>query len=1804
MPKAPNAKNGGVGQMSENALIDKMKKLQGDTDDKRAARRMVSKNKDTIKELLDTLDSKPKFTKMVEYSVKCLQNLAVDAVSVEEMIDLGALDTLQRVLQLNPYNEAIMQTINNVLQAFTKNDQIAAKIAKQFGGTGLVLSLKKHVETVTLEGSCKTMAKLVRGPEAADIFVKDGAIPALEGVLKRNGDHQGINAGGVECLERLAGYRDYALQIASGDSAKLALDALKRFPENTDLVTAGISLLGKLARASPECAEMLKKLGAVDVISSCLEMHGNDRKLEDLGGMALRSLAGADDVVGCLSVTPGLNSATASALGKLSSLMLVPENIETLLRHEGVDWILTAVRSCIGDPSPMAAKILASGARALARIAADEQKAYLIIKKHGVKTLVTMLQQHAENEEVGAASLRALTKLVSRHENGTFIVQSGALGPTLALFKQHPESDAVAQSCLEFYSALANYKECRKELTPDTLQDVIAIVGKHGPVSDDIALAGINTLGRMCDSKQSTLNMIKMGGLTSAVAAVNAQIENPKLCTRGLLLLETGAACPEVLDSWRASGGMDCVLSVLEKYPENMEIQMIGTRVMGLVAGEAQLVSSISSVKKMNDSLQTAKTVDASMQETILSGIHLVSGFALVDSNAAIMLANDGVETLLACFNSAGLLPDGLKRDQAMVSTLQGMLRLAKDQKAAQAIMNGAFGPALSWAIRSPNNEELAEATMSLAVELLAHPQLTQPMLRNISELIQLAKMHPYNEGVLRAVTKALAILAIDEASCQSIITFGGASVITDSLSVNVSDDATSLLAIQLISQLSDTSEAVHSLVDANAIDAILGAMRRHPSNVDVILCGCQALCRLLVEEEIGRLIATRGGCPILVKAMREHFEHEGICETDMVLLASLATITENAEDLKVPELETVALVKWIKEAWADNAVLQDSGDRILAILCPPTLQLHDSLTMLTDETCAALMKQLKNEDGKLDHSQLQTVTENLAQLCLAKHNAQICTKHGALPILTKMMKDYAQVEGVFYAAASAFATITEHGGDDLVLDDDIVLEGISLVINPNKKFAAALNLADLTKAIGVAAKMKLKPEAIENLLKTVPLNALLDLLVDSDDPMLLAQTARLLCKISNDEKGALALGQITDLRELIAAMRRNIQNEEFLKYGIYLLSNLCTNDAIKAQVGSEGGILLILKVMELYMKNEGLIENCCFALGNLSFEHEINSSFIVACKGIEIIVLAIQTHGTSEDLLESAVATLCNLCHNSDVNKDQIVKKDGCIAVVEVVLNNFNSIDLLLTCFRTLGNLASNGPNTSAIIKAGGVQGIVAGLTVHSSELQIIDISIRVLTNLASEMDDDEQKIMAQEGAVQAIVEVVNSHVDNPDLELSALGCLCNLARAPFNASMIIKQGGTEATLQVMQEQKGDPELIERSMSLIAALSLIHDGVGRILEAGASKGVVNALNAHMGSQEVSLAGLCAITNMAYSTATATQIAVDRPIECVLAAIRQHVNFAPVITEGFKALGGLCRAEANAVQMAEPAFNLLPKTFKASEGDVRALTATFDFLGNVCVHEKAAAFVPKTEVVRAALACLKEQRSRPPVQMRICQALNNMTFCSQEVRDYMKSCLVVQAMEQLINDTQRDDVREHAKNVIEGVNRTKAMESSATYVTMKKPVRITKSAKELFGDAMVKKLPELSREMRNFLLAGQLLKKHGASTASAPKTRMLLISDDLKWVICKDPHQPVDPKQKLKVFKIKAIEKGRCTPALQRKRFGKFLAKEECCFSIIGRDKSYDMECESEANRDEWVAALQVLVDYVKLLKQANKQFN
>ena len=238
-----------------------------------------------------------------------------------------------------------------------------------------------------------------------------------------------------------------------------------------------------------------------------------------------------------------------------------------------------------------------------------------------------------------------------------------------------------------------------------------------------------------------------------------------------------------------------------------------------------------------------------------------------------------------------------------------------------------------------------------------------------------------------------------------------------------------------------------------------------------------------------------------------------------------------------------------------------------------------------------------------------------------------------------------------------------------------------------------------------------------------------------------------------------------------------------------------------------------------------------------------------------------------------------------------------------------------------------------------------------------------------------------------------------------------------------------------------------------------------------------------------------------------------------------------------------------------------------------------------------------TDVIKSICMSLSSQRPRPKVLIRGCMALGNMAYGSKELRERMKADGVIPSMEKIVAEAVEDDVKQAAQQCIESVNRVEVATSAVPFMTYKQPVRTTKSAKELFGDDAPKKKPELSREDRNFLVSGALLVKH--SNHAKPKTRHLSVDPDLKFIICKDPKKAVKPTQKMKVFKMKAIERGRCTPQLVRKRYGKWLAKEECSFAIIGRDRTFDIECVSEKNREEWISALETLMAYAKAVKLA-----
>lgn len=223
----------------------------------------------------------------------------------------------------------------------------------------------------------------------------------------------------------------------------------------------------------------------------------------------------------------------------------------------------------------------------------------------------------------------------------------------------------------------------------------------------------------------------------------------------------------------------------------------------------------------------------------------------------------------------------------------------------------------------------------------------------------------------------------------------------------------------------------------------------------------------------------------------------------------------------------------------------------------------------------------------------------------------------------------------------------------------------------------------------------------------------------------------------------------------------------------------------------------------------------------------------------------------------------------------------------------------------------------------------------------------------------------------------------------------------------------------------------------------------------------------------------------------------------------------------------------------------------------------------------------------------------PAVVLTGVKPLENMAYASQPVRDTMKSQGVIPAMESIkAENAAREDVVAAAQTVIDVLNRVDFSFNDIDFLSFD---RTRKNVKEIIDSAgptnrIPDEIKEIPPKIKNFLTAGALLKKH--SRTALPRARHVYVTDDMIWLVWKDPKaKVVEEETRMKIFRIRSVERGRCTEQLKRQRFGKFLANDRCCFSVQGRERTIDLEASDEKEANRWVNAIEVLIAHRKALQ-------
>jgi len=310
-----------------------------------------------------------------------------------------------------------------------------------------------------------------------------------------------------------------------------------------------------------------------------------------------------------------------------------------------------------------------------------------------------------------------------------------------------------------------------------------------------------------------------------------------------------------------------------------------------------------------------------------------------------------------------------------------------------------------------------------------------------------------------------------------------------------------------------------------------------------------------------------------------------------------------------------------------------------------------------------------------------------------------------------------------------------------------------------------------------------------------------------------------------------------------------------------------------------------------------------------------------------------------------------------------------------------------------------------------------------------------------------------------------------------------------------------------------------------------------------------------------------------------------------------------LVIDSFKALGALARDENNASGMADMTFKNTIASFQAHSSNTKVLDAGFKFLANLCFHKSVTEMVPTVGIVPAVLMTLGIHKTEPATLIFGCKALENMAYGSNTVRDYMKKEGTIQAMKDIqTNNPTRDDVRRAAQAVIDALLRADADIDFKPYSLM--PMMEKRKLKDIFPKDERGPIVELPKDVRNLLNAGALMMKH--SKTAPPRKKHVYCDIEFKKIIWKDPKERgVNPKNTMKIGLIKQVEKGYCTPPLQRVTLigKKAMAKEDCSFACIGRERSVDLECSSHEEREKWVHAIEVLLEWKKGLKMQASVF-
>lgn len=272
----------------------------------------------------------------------------------------------------------------------------------------------------------------------------------------------------------------------------------------------------------------------------------------------------------------------------------------------------------------------------------------------------------------------------------------------------------------------------------------------------------------------------------------------------------------------------------------------------------------------------------------------------------------------------------------------------------------------------------------------------------------------------------------------------------------------------------------------------------------------------------------------------------------------------------------------------------------------------------------------------------------------------------------------------------------------------------------------------------------------------------------------------------------------ITDssVEEILTAMSRDKENLEIQLRHMATLEEMVEMDAAhRSAVCVIGGTNQILDTFKRFLDNETLATSSCWIISSLARLPQLCET-VVSAGAISLVVAAMKTH-SSMAVAHAGCAALCNIGIEEQWRKQ--LYNNGMIESALKAMKAYPEEEWVqYTAIQALQNICNTGSLCPGVIDRGAVKTIVTAMETMSDHDDLLQSACWTFSCLAFSTNDECRARMCRQGAVEAVVRVLQASPQHKGVQFTGCSALSNFARAESILPNMVKYGCVDVLVKV----------------------------------------------------------------------------------------------------------------------------------------------------------------------------------------------------------------------------------------------------------------------------------------------------------------------------------------------------------------------------------------------------------------------